>query len=648
MRIAFFVLLGVLLVLVVSARPCWSDSDIPTVADRSPHKLDKIVVTGSALPKPLRTIPRNVTVIDSEDIARSAATTVPDLLAQFPGLQLFNNTGVEGRGLIDIRGQGGATATNVLVLVDGMRLNSVDMSGPNLGGLSLAQIERIEILRGPGSVLYGNNAVGGVINIITKSARDKPPSLNAALTHGSFNTTTGWADFAVSREFFSLSATAQVADSDGYRDNGHLRRRDGQVRFGFAPHPDLDLDMILAVHKQAYGLPGGVPLADIYDRDARRRTSRPDNHGKRTDFRIQSALTYDLHTLGAVRAAVGLRDRDSSFTFVNWMDGQIQETAGDWHLAWNKHLDVGGLRQQLVIGTDGFRSDYAFARTSLFGDRMTRGIVTSTGLYATLGLSLTEALGVILGGRAMRHDIDHEVGDDVLWDKTVFDVGATHDLGFWGRVYASLATGFRTPTIDEMGLAVPDIKPQISRNYELGVALTPGEALEVNAAVYHLRTKDEIYFDPVRFRNANYAEVTIRNGLELGAAYRIMERLTLRGGYAWTRARFEDTKATVPLVAEHQFSLGADWQALEPLLLSIIARHSSSKHDGNDMCNTRFAKIAPYTVVDMKGAWTVSDRFTLTLAASNVFDELYSTAAYSERYFVMPGRAVLAGIEVRF
>ena len=481
------------------------------------------------------------------------------------------------------------------------------------------------------------------INIITKSARDRVPSLSAALAHGSFNTTTGWADFAASKEYFSLGTTFQYSDSDGYRDNGDLERKDAQVRLGFSPHADLDLDMVLAVHEETYGLPGGVPLANLNDRDARRKTSQPDDSGRQTDIRVQGGLAYDLGALGATRGKISLRDRDNPYTM--WgADGHILETAVDWSLDWNKTLDVGGLPQQLVIGLDGFRSDYDM--TSLFGD--TKGIVTSTGVFSTLGISLTEALGVNLGVRAMRHDIDREDGEDDKWTKSVFDIGATHALGAWGRFYATLATGFRTPTIDEMNLAAQDIKPQTSTNYELGVALSPSDVLDVNAAVYHLRTKDEIYFDNINYLNANYDDETIRNGLELGASLRIMERLTLFGGYAWTRARFKDTKKTVPLVAEHEFSLGADWQALEPLLLSIAARHSSSKYDGSDTDNDTYAKIDAYTVVDVKGAWAVNDRFILTLAVNNLFDELYSTTAYAENYYVMPGRAVMAGIEVRF
>jgi iron complex outermembrane receptor protein len=638
MRIASLVLCCAL---VSAAQPVWSAGGAPK--DQSLYKLDEIVVTGSALPESLRTIPRNVTVITSEDIARSSVSTLPELLAREPGLQLFNNTGVEGRSLIDIRGQGAASATNVLVLVDGFRLNSVDMSGPNLSTLSLAQIERIEILRGPGSVLYGDNAVGGVINIITRNARGAEPSLNAAVTYGSFDSTSASANFQGSKGMLSMDLTGQYSNTDGYRDNGDLERKDIQLSLGLDPHPDLALDLALTAHEEAYGLPGGVSLADLDDRDARRETSNPDDHGSMSETRVQGRLTYDLHEFGAVDASLALRDRDNPY--VIWgAEGNISENTAEWGLAWNKAVDVGGLRQRLLVGVDGFRSDYDM--TSLYGD--TVGVVTSTGLYSTLTLSLTEALHVNLGARTTVHEIDRDNGNDEDWHKTVLDAGASYDLSSWGRVYASAASGFRAPTIDEMNWAADDIKPQTSVNYEVGINLTPREDVEMNVAVYHLRTEDEIYYDNLNWLNDNYDDVTVRNGVEADVRWWVLDNLTLRGGYAWTRARFEDTGKTVPLVAEHEFSLGADWRPVEPVLLSVDARHATSRFDGSDVDNDTYEKIDGYTVVDLKGTWDVSENFTLTLAVNNVFDELYSTTGYNESYYVMPGRNFLAGIQASF
>lgn len=640
MRIVSLVLCCALL---AGAQPCWSADTVATAATRPVYNLDEIVVTGSALPEALRDIPRNVTVITAEDIVRSQATTLPELLASQPGLQLFNNSGVAGRGLIDIRGQGAATATNVLVLVDGFRLNSVDMSGPNLSSVSLAQIERIEVLRGPGSVLYGNNAVGGVINIITKRPATDLPTLHAAATYGSFDAVSTQASLGVGNERMTLGATAQYSNTDGYRDNGDLERTDMQIRLGLTPTADLGLDLVLAAHDESYGLPGGVPLADLDDRRTRRKTSTPGDHGSMTETRVQGVLTYDLHDFGALRGAVAVRDRDNPYT-VWGTDSEINENTVDWSLAWNKAVDVAGLRQRLVLGVDGFRSDYDMTSPWVG----TKGVVDSLGLYGTLGLALTEDLGLTLGARTTAHDIDRHGGDDERWRKTVFDVGASWAATSWSRVYASVATGFRAPTIDEMNYAASGITPQTSLNYELGVNLTPREDVSVSASVYHLRTKDEIYYDNVNWQNDNYDDVTIRNGLELDLTWRPVDVLTLRGGHAWTRARFEDTGKTVPLVAEHEFSLGADWQALESVLLSVEGRHAGSKYDGNDIDNSLHEKIEAWTVVDVRGAWTVNDHFKVTLAVNNVFDELYSTTAYYESYYVMPGRNVVAGIEARF
>ncbi len=135
--------------------------------------MEEVVVTATMIEEPIREIPKNVTVITREDIEQASSNNVVDLLAREANLNLLSFFGTDKRASVDIRGFGATGVSNVVVMVDGFRLNPPDLAGPDFSSVPLDQIERIEIVRGGGSVLYGDGAVGGVINIITKKGPAK-------------------------------------------------------------------------------------------------------------------------------------------------------------------------------------------------------------------------------------------------------------------------------------------------------------------------------------------------------------------------------------------------------------------------------------------------------------------------------------------
>jgi iron complex outermembrane recepter protein len=161
----------VLLLLLLIALPVCAQSPFTYQKDqvRETVNMDEVVVTASRFQEEIKTIPANVTVINTENIKNSTARNIPDLLRSQVGVHVNDITG-NGRSFsVDLRGCGIAATTNTLVLVDGRRINQPDLSGTDWSLISLDRVERIEIIRGGrGSVLYGDNASGGVINIITK------------------------------------------------------------------------------------------------------------------------------------------------------------------------------------------------------------------------------------------------------------------------------------------------------------------------------------------------------------------------------------------------------------------------------------------------------------------------------------------------
>ncbi|MEO8009962.1 MAG: TonB-dependent receptor plug domain-containing protein, partial [Betaproteobacteria bacterium] len=151
--------------------------------------VDEIVVTASRFEDSSVDRPLNITVISSEEIRRSPARTLPQLLSYQAGLggrDLFGNNASQAT--VDMRGFGATAAQNTLVLLDGRKMNDIDLSGVQWSALPLDSIERVEIIRGSGAVQYGDGAVGGVINIITRKPGKKGPQATIATEAGSFDT----------------------------------------------------------------------------------------------------------------------------------------------------------------------------------------------------------------------------------------------------------------------------------------------------------------------------------------------------------------------------------------------------------------------------------------------------------------------------
>ncbi|MFO7982890.1 MAG: TonB-dependent receptor plug domain-containing protein, partial [Desulfuromonadales bacterium] len=194
--------------------------------------LSPVVVTAARSEQSVETTPAHVTVIELDDIRSSGARTVPDLLKAEAGIRVSDLLGNGKTAKVDLRGFGETAGSNTLVLVDGRRVNAVDLSGTDWLQIPLEQIERIEIVRGTGSVLYGDNVSGGVINIIT---RTPGPGVEVHLgtDFGSYDDDRQWATLDGGTDLLAFSLSGSLRDTDGYRDNGFLDSEDlgGSISF---------------------------------------------------------------------------------------------------------------------------------------------------------------------------------------------------------------------------------------------------------------------------------------------------------------------------------------------------------------------------------------------------------------------------------
>ncbi len=191
---------------------------------------DAVVITAPRFPEDVRRLPASVTVITAEDISKSAARTIPELLNEQVGFtmkDLFGNNAASTS--IDLRGFGATGPQNTLILLDGRRLNDFDLSGVQWSAIPLSSIERIEILRGTGAVLYGDNASAGMVNIVSRSPLLPGQRAEAFGRIASFKTREGELYGSLASERFGVSGSVYGYDSDGYRANNRNEQRNGTL-----------------------------------------------------------------------------------------------------------------------------------------------------------------------------------------------------------------------------------------------------------------------------------------------------------------------------------------------------------------------------------------------------------------------------------
>jgi TonB-dependent siderophore receptor len=630
-------------------------------------ELDEVVVTATKIEESVRNIPRNVTVITSGDIEQAPSNNVVDLLGRESGVNLRSFFGHDKWAGIDLRGMGESFVSNVIVMVDGVKLNPPDLLPPDLSSIPLDQIERIEIVRGAGSVLYGNGAVGGVINIITKKGQKKPET-RLYSSYGSYDTFDGRASQRGQVKNLGFNLNADYYYSDGYRDNSYLRKKDAGAHLDYDWRDFVKLTLSAFYHEDRYGLPGRVSKEDLSSRDRRTSTDHPEDFGELTDQRYVGGIDIDLGQWGDVKAHRGYRFRDNDFILafsplITKADqtSNIDEDTRNLDLTYHKTYEIRGLEHQFECGFDHDKTEYI--REELAGKNRENSDTESIGFFVTNDWSVTKDLSVRLGYRYNDYDgrfrtdqllffgdVKRWVNGDVLrrdFSNNVYDAGVVYALSPEVSFFASYATSFRIPNVDEFAQAEEELKPQEGTHIDIGGRYRFKGLVEVAFTLFQIKMEDEIFFDEDTQVNRNFSDRTKRRGLETDVRVYATESLYLWGNYTYTEAKFEDKDTTVPLVPEHKASVGLEWQITEPLVLSLTGTYVGPRFDGNDQDNNRFDILDRYTVFDGKLTYRYKG-VKCFVGVNNIFDELYSTIAFSETYYPMPTRNYYGGIAWTF
>ena len=635
-----------------------------------PVTLDEVVVTASRGQDKVRELPVNVSVITAKDIASSTARTVQDVLSGLAGIQIRNSTGAADTAAVDLRGFGITGLSNTLILVDGVKQNTNDLSAPNLGVVPLSQIERIEVVRGSGAVAYGGGATGGVINIITRSGFKAADGVQATLTAGSYNLKKIDLSGHASSQHVALDAYVKSLTTDNYRQNNAERNDSGGLTATLR-HEDGTLRFYARTANQDTRLPGvrSVDTANGVDEFASnpRGTNKPDDYmSTQTDtwgVQAKQAAGEGMVLLDVASATKKLQAEDISASY----SSKRQQKTDEMTASLRYEQDVA--RHRLVLGVDAMSGDADVDSVDTYGTASKKVKQRHAGGFVDVLLRPAEGTSINAGVRSQHVEDSAKVSSGYEnsyrsnKELRAWQLGIRQALLPQLDGYAKLGRSFRLANADEQASVSTPLVPQISHDKELGVSWQQaGRA--VRAAWFRYDLNHEIHYNPLTFANVNL-DPTRRQGVELEGKTPLAANVDLSASVTWQQATFRSGVAnsvnlagkTVPLVPRHMASLSLGWSPSEATRVGVQWQYVGSQRLDNDQANQFAHKLAAYSLINAKVSHDYSKTVGVSLSVNNLLDKQYASygirsgsTGTTGKYNLYPeaGRNMQASVTIKY
>ncbi|HEY8153482.1 MAG TPA: TonB-dependent receptor [Myxococcota bacterium] len=637
----------------------------PTPPARS---VGQVTATATRAERDVLDVAGNVTVIDRETIEKSGARDVPELLRRESGLYVSNDIGSPEGYRVEARGfnNGGGNGSALLVLVDGRRLNEADSSFVDWSLVHLDRVERIEIVRGPGSALYGDNAMGGVVHIITRDGAGAP---NATLAgrFGSYQEATGSLLAGASQGPFTGSFYVDGYTSDGFRKHSDYDSHMFSGKLRWTPNDASSFELSSGYSADHRKRPGTLTQDEIDDLGRHAREPFSNDYDSAHERWVQGLsqivvaedVKLELLPYWRSRSDSGaFKDEDPAAPFDFGFDTDTNSWGGSGQIEVDR--PIAGFQNRAILGFEFLRDDVD--RTSLATSAFcTPGCTGDTDVHRSIWSGFAQEefsiLESLLLSAGLRYDTAWYSGNSLSatpFGTTLENLKRTPTAlspraGLTWRfldataAYFSYTRGFRFPNFDEsIGFDgdLFDLSPQRSNSYEIGLKQR-SETLSANLAFYWMDVKDEIFFDPLVLdpvfgflsaQNTNLERVRHR-GIELWTDWRPLPWLELYGSYTLNDTRIEKDPITqlegerMPLEPLHHGTTGLylflPWRFEFGLNANLVGRRHVSNNFGDGIDSLPF-----YYTLGATLAWRmpVGEHLEIGLLfrALNLTDQKYS------------------------
>lgn len=622
-------------------------------------KVGEVVVTATRTEEEAEKVPASVTVISEKEIRQSSAKTVQDILKEKQGIVARDLYGTGTKSTIDMRGFG--RGLNTLVMIDGRRVNEIDLSGVDWNLIPLDNVERIEIVRGGGGVLYGDNAMAGAINIITKRGRPGRPEVELEGRLESFKGNMERFSVRGATDKLSYFVFGRHSETDGYRDNSAFNGNDISATLRANLTDVIFADFQGGYHEDKQGYPGGLTRSQM-EQNRRQTLSPKDGAEYRQNFYGLTAGTATGKWADVeLGFNAGSREFDSDiFGGVIKRDTDTSELK----LKLTSRTSPFGMKNRLVAGIDRYSADVDNT-SDFFGFTTLSDIEKSeTGYYIEDELSLTEKFLLTLGYRVSKAVFEDSVSGASTgsgrrdYGENASKAALAYNYSEGAKGFVSYSKSFRLPTTDELFAfdgTIVSLSPETADTYEAGIVQPLGKRAKVNLTVYDMVIEDELFFNPTGgpfgFGANENIEETEHKGAEAGFSVGITDALELSGNWTYTKAAFASGAyqgKDIPLIPKHTANLNASISLPAGFGLTLRGNWVGKRYLENDV-NNSLEQLDSYTTVDARMSYKYK-KAEAYLGADNVLGEKYSeygvTGSTTSLYYPAPERRIYGGLKL--
>jgi vitamin B12 transporter len=618
--------------------------------------LEPVVVTATKIETPLSEVASSVTVITRQEIEDKQSNSVEEVLRSVPGLDVVRQGGLGQQTSIFLRG---ANSTHTLVLVDGIEINDPSNPGRSLDFASLAtdNIERIEIVRGPGSTLYGSDALGGVINIITRKGSGKP-RVSLFAEGGSFDTHQEKLSISGGNDLLNYSLVASFLESDGISAAAERygnSEKDGYdrttvaTRLGLTPTDNFDIDFILRyIDSEAdldtFAGPYGDDPNNTFDSEA-------------LYLRVQSRLIL-LNDLWEQKLGFSLTDyerenRDEtdaahpSDRSLTTYDSRLYKI--DWQH--NLYLHP---TNTLTVGVEYEKEEaqgssvYVYADPSWnTNDAFEKKSAETNGYYIQDQIKLWQDFVTTLGVRVDDHQ--------TFGSRLTYRITSSYLFRPTGtRIKGTYGTAFKAPTLAQLFenstyvLGNPELTPEKSRGWDIGLEQSLWDDRITLGATYfenHFEDLINTFFslDSFKYEYENVDEAQTK-GIEVTASVRPVDDLTLSASYTYTDTENRSTGKQLLRRPRHKYNVNANYRFLDAGNINLDIFYVGERDDLDLYDWSKTTSLGAYTVVNLGLSYEINKHLKIHGRVENLFDEEYEEV----NGFGTPGIAGYAGASLTF
>jgi iron complex outermembrane receptor protein len=653
--------------------------------------LQEVVVTATRDKEEIRQVPANVSVITAQQIEKSGATTIPEVLDKLESIQFRSYSGNSSQALIDTRGFGGDNPFGkTLIMLDGRKMNRPDMSSINWLQIPLNNIERIEVVRGASSVLYGDTAIGGVINIITKKGKGEP-KFNASVMAGSYGLHDERAGVTGSVDKWSYALTGENNFSSGYRERSKFLSQGGGLDLGYDASEFFNVSLGLSFNKTDYQMPGALTKA-MMDKDRRQYqqadvanwiVATPDDDGSDKYTNVNLGLKSLWGSLGEIDIHFLYGNKDIKTNMTSW--SLFANTKMDTYGITPKYIlakEIFGFKNKLIIGLDYYNEPY---KKDIYDTRERTSTTSwadltkdSLGYYIRDEFSLLKSLIMNAGYRSERATIKGSCTDTVTqannftdqektYNAEAYEAGLTWLVGKKSKVFGKYSTVYRIPFVDEVAYLqagsggfgfLTNLEKEKGISMEAGTEFYPLDNLKTGLTLFRIDMEDEIRYTGL-FPNGHMQNLdkTRHDGAEISLSYLWEKRARLYGNFTYHLATYENgpyNKKELPLVPNRMANAGLEIYLPYNLMLRPEVRYVGDAFLSGDDYN-RAEKLQAYTIYNLYLSYKPSFgkvSVTAFFGVENLTDVKYSSFGMvygtTNVYYPMSGIMFKGGLSFEF